>query len=117
MAEPNWRRTGGGTAPNSPTTGYSDGSGNRLRRVGKNWVLTTKGGARYNLGRKASFTSANAALRGTPARGTKTIQARAVKVARRVNRRSTAQRGAAFQFTVRGLGRGTGQRGAGGRQG
>jgi hypothetical protein len=112
MAEPKWRRTGGGSGPAGATTQYRDERGNVLAKVGRRWVLTARGGRRYDLGTKASFTSANAALRGTPARGTKTLQARAVKVARKVGRRSTYQRGTAYQFTVRG-----GARGVGGRQG
>jgi hypothetical protein len=102
MAEPKWRRTGGGSGPAGATTQYRDERGNVLAKVGRRWVLTARGGRRYDLGTKAS----------TPARGTKTLQARAVKVARKVGRRSTYQRGTAYQFTVRG-----GARGVGGRQG
>lgn len=108
MAEPNWKRLAGA---GMSTRGYTSAQG-RMMKVGRNFILTTRGGARYNLGPKATFATANAALRGQPARGTKVMQAAAVKVRRRVLTRSSYQRGTAYAFTRRG-GRGA----AGGRQG
>lgn len=95
MAEPAWRKANAGNY----STRYVDGKGNVIQRVGKNFILSTKGGAKYNLGAKASFTTANAALRGTPMRGTKTLQSRAVKVKRVVRTRTNYQRGSAYRFT------------------
>lgn len=108
MAQTNWKRVAGA---GNETRGYTSDRG-RLTKVGGSWILTARGGARYNLGKKASFPSAEAALSGKPMKGTKVMQGRAVKVARKVNTRSRFQRGTAYEFTRRG-----GVKAAGGRQG
>lgn len=92
---PTWKQNADG--------GYTHTSGHRLTKVGKTWVLATRAGQRFDLGRKASFTSAERVLTTGTSRGAKALAPNRVKLARKVRTRSNYIRNTPYAFTRRGI--------------